>query len=625
MLYSKVNLGLKTGADAAANYEPSAGEAFVAGVKEGFETGPFKSAERLMEADHFADFAQMSDAEILSFAKEYKPEPLPMDEQARRIEEAGYKGKMNPDKTWDAETLEAMILARQEGEERRFTLDKASGLAGAAGFAGEIVGGGADPLALASMFVPVAGEARALALLGKAKGLAGRSLVRAGLGAAEGLAGAALVEPITLAAQSLGQQEYGPLQSLMNLAGGAVFGAALRPAAGLIHEAKIRDKWIKPWEVVESTQVSRDHVQANAKAMLEARLAADPSLDVEAARRESLAHSLMLDVYFRNRAAREKISLDEIYKSWQIGFASGGENLSGLQREIAGMELQGKIEAGQPGATVEPEKAVAGFDSQKAQKPQAPLQGAPGEIASWQITRPDGGIAQAGQVLAERRAVIEYFEGASPSQTGEGLVHFIAADLAEAARAPGASPALRDMWAQVEEALGIEPGSPFTKEASDKLAKEVDNYFWRGKIQNENLAPAVEEIRGLLGHAYLEAEAAGYPGNPRAAKAVARIFAGSPEDYGRNFRAAFMDLLDGAEEVPPAPLAKAAKEADPQTRLMELHEMAKAHAESLDKLEGLDAETIAELKAENAAEAQALADELACADIFEMYAACLLA
>lgn len=602
MLYSKVDLGLKTGADAAGNYDPGSGEAFSAGFEEGWETGPFKSSQRLLSQNQFAGLPDMADADLVELAKGWQPEALPLETQKEMIAAAGLAGKMAGDKTWDRETLEAMILARQESEERRFTLEKAGGLAAAAGVAGEIAGGAADPIQALSMFVPVVGEARALAMLGKAGSASGRALVRAGIGAAEGAAGALLTEPLTLAANSLGQQEYGPLQSLMNLAGGAVFGAALRPLGGLLHEAKIRDRWVKPWDIVESSEESRAYVQRNARAYADAMLAANPNLDKKVVENEALANSLLLDVYFRNKSAKENRKLADIYNEWQLDYEASGKIFRGLGKEM------------------EPAKP----DAAKAGGASGPVQtgAAPAPLEEWTITRPDGSVASSGELLERNRAALKFFEGANSGESG--IVHLIARDIREAAQGPDADPALRDLWAGVEEACGVEPGGVWTKEASAKLAKEVENYFWRGKIVNENLAPAASEIRELLGHAYLEAQACGYAGNPKAEKAIARAFATSPEDYGVNFRKAFLGMLE-EEEPPKAPLAAEAPGAEAMGQ-KDLEELAQAHDERLANAEagGLDPETAQELRAENLAEAEELADELAGADLFEMYAACLI-
>lgn len=595
MLWSKVNLGMRTGADAAQSYDPTSGEAFAAGFEEGFENGPFKSSKRLL--DNLPDelFAG-PDADIAAFAREWKPDAVPLETQREIIAEAGLAGKMEGDANWDREMLETMIQARQESEARRFTLDKAGGLAAVSGVAGEMAGFTSDPIALASMFVPVAGEARQLALLGRASGLGGRSLARAGIGAAEGAAGMLMAEPLTLAAQSLGQQDYGPLQSLMNIAGGAVFGAALRPVAGLFSEAKMRNRLLKPWEVVESTEESRAFVAQNARAIRDARLSLDKNLDPHVVEKEALAHAMMLDVYFRNIAASKKISLADIYNTFELDYIGNGS-------------FRGLGEAGRAGK-------AAGETGEAA------TQGARALPEDWSVRKADGTLSSAGEILERQRAVIRFFDGADAASPGESLAHYIIRDLREEAGKPGADPVLRDIWTQVEDSLGIAPGGEWTREAADKLAREVENYFWRGRIANENLAPAVEEIRGLLGHAYLDAQQAGYPGNPRAEKAIARVFAMSPEDYGDNFRRAFVGLLDEEPRISPAPLEAAGKPERPP-KLEEIEEMAGAHEERLRNAENLDAETRAELEAENAREKAELSDDLAEAEIFEMYAACL--
>lgn len=104
--------------------------------------------------------------------------------------------------------------------------------------AGMVIGSVIDPSNVALSFVPVVGEARYAQLLERVgSGVVSRLGVRAGVGAAEGAVGAALVEPAIYAGQQQWRNDYDAYDSMLNIAGGAAFGALLHGGAGLVKDA----------------------------------------------------------------------------------------------------------------------------------------------------------------------------------------------------------------------------------------------------------------------------------------------------------------------------------------------------------------------------------------------------
>lgn len=100
--------------------------------------------------------------------------------------------------------------------------------------AGGFVGGMADPINLASAFIPVPGLNGLTAQLGKAgASVFTKAMVRAQIGAIEGAVGAAILEPTINAplAQMIGD-EYGLADSATNIFAGAIAGSLLHPLVG---------------------------------------------------------------------------------------------------------------------------------------------------------------------------------------------------------------------------------------------------------------------------------------------------------------------------------------------------------------------------------------------------------
>lgn len=127
----------------------------------------------------------------------------------------------NPVRKQEAEVIAAQKIKEMAARER---LSRSEGtfMSGAASLTGSMVGSLADPINIATLFIPVSKLIPALKGL-EATGLMGRTLVRA----ADGVLMNALVEPLPLYAASIDQRDYTMADSMFNLAAGGVFNAGM--------------------------------------------------------------------------------------------------------------------------------------------------------------------------------------------------------------------------------------------------------------------------------------------------------------------------------------------------------------------------------------------------------------
>lgn len=95
----------------------------------------------------------------------------------------------------------------------------------------------ADPINLATSFVPVVGPARYASWLSRAGSGVERAAIRAGVGAAEGTVGAALVEPIVYGVAQSEQADYNFYDSFVNLAFGSVLGGITHVGGGIVGDS----------------------------------------------------------------------------------------------------------------------------------------------------------------------------------------------------------------------------------------------------------------------------------------------------------------------------------------------------------------------------------------------------
>lgn len=195
-------------------------------------------------------------------------------EQARAyVAERGLEGALTIEER-SYNPLELSILATRKTEElqRQAILARAPRTVGAGlGRLGlTLATSFADPLTVASAFVPVVGEARYAAMLQRAgSSVAARAGVRAVVGAAEGGVGAAITEPIIYAAKQQEQADYTLADSLLNIGLGTVFGGGLHVVGGAV-----ADRLAAPRRV---EQVNTALATAETKAAGEAAPAIDPA------------------------------------------------------------------------------------------------------------------------------------------------------------------------------------------------------------------------------------------------------------------------------------------------------------------------------------------------------------
>lgn len=127
----------------------------------------------------------------------------------------------NPIRKQEAEVIAAQKIKELAARER---LSRSEGtfMSGAASLTGSMVGSLADPINIATLFIPVSKLIPALKGL-EAAGLMGRTLARG----ADGVIMNALVEPLPLYAASIDQRDYTMADSMFNLAAGGVFNAGM--------------------------------------------------------------------------------------------------------------------------------------------------------------------------------------------------------------------------------------------------------------------------------------------------------------------------------------------------------------------------------------------------------------
>lgn len=166
--------------------------------------------------------------------------PLTKADAEQRISDAGIKGRLAvPDTGITDQALDILIRRKRDEIKRQDILSRGPQgfLPGVAKFSTALVTSLLDPINIGATFVPVVGEERYMSMLNAARGAFGRAGVRAAVGGAQGAAGMALIEPLTYAAKSQEQADYGMSDALMNIAFGTVFGGGLHAIGGVVGEA----------------------------------------------------------------------------------------------------------------------------------------------------------------------------------------------------------------------------------------------------------------------------------------------------------------------------------------------------------------------------------------------------
>jgi hypothetical protein len=165
-----------------------------------------------------------------------KSQTLSEAEAKARIESEGLAGYLTVPKTGiPTDALDTLIRVKSAELRSNYLLDRyQGGIGGGAAVMGtRLAVGLADPLNIASAFVPVVGEARYARMLEQAgASLFRRGAVRTVVGGAEGAVGQAMLEPLYASSKFALQADYTTDDILRDIAFGGLFGSTLHAGAG---------------------------------------------------------------------------------------------------------------------------------------------------------------------------------------------------------------------------------------------------------------------------------------------------------------------------------------------------------------------------------------------------------
>lgn len=215
------------------DYDVSLSEGLSATADQTWLENPTSAISRLIELN------QATATYEPGIVGDYKPEKAFLNwntkEQAdRKVEKAGLDLEFTEDGIAQ-EKLDILMARKREEEKRKSIMSRApSGfLPGAAKIGTSLAVSIADPLNIASAFVPVVSQRNAVRLMSNMGKHGGRATV----GAIEGVAGAAMIEPLVFYAMSEEQADYTLYDSYMNLVFGAVIGGGLHTGLGALGDA----------------------------------------------------------------------------------------------------------------------------------------------------------------------------------------------------------------------------------------------------------------------------------------------------------------------------------------------------------------------------------------------------
>lgn len=160
----------------------------------------------------------------------FRPPTTPLLEPKDANDRFGIEGQLSfkePVREGAAKLQREWALERMEIADKLQRADQGIG-AKSARLGTELLVSAADPINLASAFIPVVGEARYAAMAARF----GRPLARIITGAAEGIVGQAAVEPFIYSQAKREQQDYDAYDTLTNLAMGAGIGAVAHTVLG---------------------------------------------------------------------------------------------------------------------------------------------------------------------------------------------------------------------------------------------------------------------------------------------------------------------------------------------------------------------------------------------------------
>lgn len=232
------------------------GEQLAASAAEAWSDSP---ASQLASAFNIADAKNDRPREPMAFdpmgaatgfssgpdlTEEVKPAVPRMDmiEALDRVKKAGLEKHLTLPNQPDIPPaqLEIMMRTAQARREREATIERGpQGFIPSALQVGtSFLVGAADPINVASAFIPVMGELRYGKLLASAgDSVGGRLAIRAGVGAAQGAVGQAALEPLDWWAHTQEGRDFGMSDVLHNIMFGAALGGGLHAGGGFISDA----------------------------------------------------------------------------------------------------------------------------------------------------------------------------------------------------------------------------------------------------------------------------------------------------------------------------------------------------------------------------------------------------
>jgi hypothetical protein len=165
---------------------------------------------------------------------------LTKEQAEERLANAGLAGAIQiSEQGANMRSLDIAVNSRIDEQTRNSVYERrrAGLLVGGLGFGAEVAASLADPVGLASNFIPVVGQAKYARMLAATKSVWGRAGVRAAVGSAEGIVGAAMLEPIIAHASVSEQLDYTMADSFYNTMFGGLFGAVSHVGMGAAVDA----------------------------------------------------------------------------------------------------------------------------------------------------------------------------------------------------------------------------------------------------------------------------------------------------------------------------------------------------------------------------------------------------
>jgi len=211
-------------------------DAYRSAFQETLKTGPLASIDTALDISA-AEGGIASYGDETSLTRQRKLSPMvSLADAKQQVKDAGLEGQvpLGYPQGLRQETLSLLIGMNKDKVRRQTISSQYDGWTPQV--AGMVAGSIVDPANVALSAIPIVGEARYAQLLKGASGTFGRFAVRARVGALEGIVGAAIAEPLIYAGQQQWRNDYDAYDSMLNIAGGAAFGALLHGGAGLVSD-----------------------------------------------------------------------------------------------------------------------------------------------------------------------------------------------------------------------------------------------------------------------------------------------------------------------------------------------------------------------------------------------------